>query len=106
MANYMYIYYNGGDMGDLPMEEVRKAWGDWFEKLGSNLVDAGNPFNDNGMAVERSGVSAIENFPSSGYSIVKADSMEKAVEMTKGCPLLAEKGPKGAAIRVYETLPM
>jgi hypothetical protein len=66
-------------------------------------MDAGNQFAPNGMAVEKSGVSKIENFPSTGYSIIKADSMEEAVELTKGCPLL--KSDK-AAVRVYEAMPM
>ena len=93
-------------MGDAPMEEVKKAWGAWFGKLGDSLVDAGNPFNDNGKAVEKSGVSDIENHPSSGYSIVKAKSMDEAVELAKGCPLLGDGGPDEGAVRVYETVPM
>ena len=103
MKNYVLIYYSGGDMGDAPMEEVRAAWMGWFEKLGDKVVDAGNPFNDGGKAVEQSGVSTIENFPASGYTIVKANSMDEAVEVAKGCPIL--QSPK-AAVRVYETMPM
>jgi len=106
MTNYVFVYYNGGSMGDGTMEEVKAAWGAWFGELGESLVDAGNPFNDNGMAVEKSGANAIENHPSSGYSIVKADSMDAAVEMAKGCPMLADGGPEGGAVRVYETMPM
>jgi hypothetical protein len=54
-------------------------------------------------AVEKSGVSTIENHPASGYSIVKASSLDEAVDLAKGCPILEE--PAGA-VRVYETLPM
>jgi hypothetical protein len=104
MKNYVFIYYNGGDMGDLPMDKIKADWMAWFEKLGDKLVDAGNPFNDGGQAVEKSGVTTIENFPASGYTIVKAGSMDDAVEMAKGCPML-EHTPKGA-VRVYETMPM
>lgn len=35
----------------------------------------------------------------SGYSIIKADSVDAAVEMAKGCPVLQG----GAQISVYET---
>jgi hypothetical protein len=106
MANYVFVYYNQGSMGDAPVEEVKKAWGAWFGSLGDKLVDGGNPFNDNGMAVEASGASKIENYPATGYSIVKAGSMDDAVKIAKGCPLLADNGPEGAAVRVYETVPM
>ncbi|MBX4197443.1 YciI family protein [Candidatus Saccharibacteria bacterium] len=102
MKNYVYLYYNQGT-NQAPSEEVAKAWGDWFGKLGDKLVDAGNPFNSGGKAVEKSGVSTIENWPATGYSIVKASSLDEAVEWAKDCPVLEE--PKGA-VRVYETLPM
>jgi hypothetical protein len=108
MKNYVFIYYNEGSMEGADaatMDAVKQAWGVWFGELGGSLVDGGNPFNSNGMAVEASGVSDIENHPATGYSIVKADSMEAAVEMAKGCPMLKD-GTEGAAVRVYETLPM
>lgn len=108
MANYVFVYYNGGDTGDAPMDEVKKAWGAWFGELGDSLVDGGNPFNDNAMWVDRSGSGEItaDKHPSSGYSIVKAGSMDEAVEMSKGCPGLGDHGPEGFAVRVYETMPM
>jgi len=37
----------------------------------------------------------------SGYSILKADSLNQAVELAKGCPVLES----GAKISVYETFP-
>lgn len=104
MGKYVFIYYNGGSTGDMPMEEVKAAWMKWFGELGDKLIDGGNPFNDGGKAVENSGVTTIENFPASGYSIVKADSMDEATEMAKGCPVLEHV--ETAAIRVYEALPM
>jgi hypothetical protein len=38
----------------------------------------------------------------SGYSIIKADSLDAAVEMAKGCPVLQG----GGQISVYETFPV
>ena len=103
MKNYIYVYYDSSEKNDVPMEEVSKAWMGWFQELGDKIVDAGNPFNSGGMAVEKSGVSEIENFPATGYSIVKANSMEEAVDMAQTCPLVSLDG---AAIRVYEAHPM
>jgi hypothetical protein len=101
MKNYVFIYYDSSNAE--ASEEVAKAWGEWFGKLGDKLVDAGNPFASGGKAVEKSGVTTIENHPATGYSIVKAESLDEAVEMAKGCPLVESDT---AAVRVYETLPM
>jgi hypothetical protein len=103
MKNYVLEYYNEPNTGDISPEDFAASWQAWFGKVGANLVDAGNPFAPGGQAVEKSGVTTIENYPSTGYSIIKAESMEAAVELAKASPLLNEKG---AVIRVYETLPM
>ena len=103
MKNYVYSYFNNGIREDVSPEDFKAEWGAWFGSLGDNLVDAGNPFAAGGQAVEKSGVTTIENWPSTGYSIVKADSMDQAVEWAKNCPVLNE--PDGA-VRVYETMPM
>jgi len=103
MKNYVYIYYNNGVREGLSPEVSQTEWGTWFGKLGDKLVDAGNPFNEGGKAVEKTGVSTIENWPATGYSIVKANSLDEAAEWAKDCPVLME--PDGA-VRVYETMPM
>ena len=84
------------------MEESMAAWNKWFGQLGDKVTDAGNPFKDGGKAVEKSGVTTIENFPATGYSIVKADSMDEATGLAKDCPALES----GGAVRVYEAMPM
>jgi hypothetical protein len=38
----------------------------------------------------------------SGYSVLKADSLDQAVELSKGCPVLAG----GATVLVSETFPV
>jgi hypothetical protein len=103
MKNYVLIYDNGGFVGDKPMDEILKDWGVWFEELGSKLVDGGNPFNNGAKKITKDGVSDVEK-GLSGYSIVKVASMDEAVELAKGCPMLIHS-PK-AVVQVYETLPM
>lgn len=99
MGKYVYIYYAGKDTdaGD------DAAWGKWFGELGDKLVDGGNPFNEGGQAVHQGGVMAVTDKPVTGYSIVSADSMDAAVELAKGCPLVDSKD---GAVCVYEALPM
>ena len=104
MSNFVFIYYNGGETGDLPMEEVTKAWMEWFGSLGDKLVDGGNPFNDGAQSVTKSGNSAVGPNPATGYSIVKANSLDEAVEIAKGCPMLEHVA--SSEVQVYEALPM
>jgi hypothetical protein len=99
MGKYVYIYYASAtaDAGNA------EAWGKWFGELGDKLIDAGNPFSESGQAVHQGGVMAIQDKPATGYSIVKADSMEEATQLAKGCPLITAKD---SAVGVYEALPM
>ncbi|HEY5442721.1 MAG TPA: hypothetical protein VIJ68_04230 [Candidatus Saccharimonadales bacterium] len=103
MKNYVFIYYNNGTRDGVSPEESKAAWGAWFGSLGDKIVDAGNPFNDGGKAVEKSGITTIENYPATGYTIVKANGLDEAAALAKDCPVLDE--PDGA-VRVYETLAM
>jgi hypothetical protein len=78
-----------------------KAWMNWMGELGDALKDGGNPFTPAVKSIGADG--SVSDGPAgsmaSGYSIVKADSLDAAVEMAKGCPVLAG----GATISVYET---
>jgi hypothetical protein len=100
MGKYIFIYYAGKDSADAGSAE---AWGSWFGTLGDKLIDGGNPFNDGGQAVFADGVMPVNSPAATGYSIVKASSMEEATEIAKGCPLMLAKD---AAVGVYEALPM
>ena len=110
MSKYVFLYYigeNGLTQEDMESmdDSVMEAWGKWFESMGSNLVDGGNPFAPGGTYVDAKGESgAIESWPATGYSIVNAENMEAAQEIAKGCPML-ENNPDGV-VRVFEALPM
>jgi len=107
MKKFVFEYYS--DMTMAEREErgmdagVKEQWNTWFGSIGTKMVDGGNPFAPNGMSVEKSGVSKIEKWPSTGYSIVNAADMDEATELAKGCPVL---DAKGGLVRVYEALPM
>jgi len=99
MANYVLVYHGGG-MPDSPEEGARimQAWTAWFGELGERLVDGGNPASATRTIAANGSVSDDANGPS-GYSIIKADSLDAAVELAKGCPVLQG----GASIQVVET---
>ena len=101
MATYLLVYH-GGSMPETEEERgsVMQAWGDWFGKLGGALKDPGNPVSqtrtiDSSGAVSNGG----GNGHASGYSIIEADSLDSAVALAKGCPVLLG----GATIEVAET---
>lgn len=99
MANYLLAYV-GGDEPD--SEEagaaVMNAWMAWFGTLGDAVVDPGNPIGAS-AAVASDGSVVAATAGVTGYSVVKADSLDAAIEMAKGCPHLAANG----GVEVYET---
>ena len=102
MADYVLLY-SGGGMPATEAEQaaVMKEWDAWYRKLDGTLVDGGNPFTGNAKSIASDGKvsDGAGGTMASGYSIIKADSLNAAVEIAKRCPVL--KG--GAKITVYET---
>ena len=99
MANYLLTYYGGG-MPESPDESAKvvAAWGVWFGQLGDALVDGGNPTSQS-RAISPDGSVMDATMAPSGYSVIKADSLDAAVKMAGGCPVLAG----GASVVVSET---
>lgn len=99
MANYVLVYHGGG-MPETPEEgaKIMQAWNVWFGELGDSLVDGGNPASATKTIAPNGSVSDDPSGPS-GYSILKADSLDAAVALAKGCPVLQG----GASIQVVET---
>lgn len=98
------LAYTGGSVPESPAEQqaVMDAWTGWFGALGGAVVDGGAPFGlsstiaGDGPAID-GGASAL-----TGYSIVEAPDLAAAVEMGRGCPILAG----GGSVEVYETMAM
>ena len=104
MANFVLLYSGGGMAAtDAERKKLMDAWGTWFGKLGSAVVDGGNPFTAKAKSVGKDGkISEGDGgMMHTGYSILKADSLDAAAEMAKGCPVLMG----GGKIAVYEVHP-
>ena len=102
MANYLLLY-SGGRMpeGEAEQAAVMQAWMSWFGELGSTLVDGGNPTSGQAKTIGSDGTVSEGSVlgMASGYSVIKADSLDEAVAKAKGCPVLQG----GAQIVVLET---
>ena len=89
MKNYAFFYY-GEPKFDNPEEGAKEqaSFMAWVSSLGDAVVNPGTPL-ETAKTVSASGVS---DGPSSnrltGFSVVKADNMEAAIEMARGCPFL------------------
>jgi hypothetical protein len=100
MANYVLVYKGGRQSGGNP-EAAMAAWGQWFGKLGSAVVEGGNPFGPSKVV---GGGNATDGASSNltGFSILKADSLDAAAALAKDCPVVAN----GGTVEVYETIKM
>jgi hypothetical protein len=105
MATFVLLY-SGGSMPATEAEQaaVMQAWGAWYERLGDAVVDGGNPFMPGVRSITSDGTvtDGPIGTPVSGYSILRAASLNAAVELAQGCPLLKANG----RISVYETMEM
>ena len=103
MANYLLLYHGGGmPTTDEEREKVLADWGVWMKQCGDNLVDAGNPCKPPAKKVTKDDVSDESGDPVTGYSVVKADSMDDAVKAAQMVPLVVDGS---GWCEVYETFP-
>lgn len=84
---------------DEEKQKVMAAWGEWMKQCGDNLVDAGNPCS-NSKSVNKDAVGAVSGEPITGYSVIKADSMDDAVKAAQMVPLVVDGS---GSVDVYET---
>ncbi len=103
MSNYIFAYH-GGKMPDSPEEGAKHMakWKAWVGGLGDAVVNPGTPLGKS-KTVSSNGVSDDGGSnPLSGIFIVKADSMDAALEMAKEDPFLE----LGGTIEVAEAMKM
>lgn len=101
MANFL-LAYHGGTPPSTPEEgeKVMQAWMSWMGSLGDAIVDGGNPVSmaktvsSNGSVSDGGGENAV-----TGYSVIKADNLDAAVALARGCPHLQS----GGSVEVAET---
>ena len=98
MAKFVLVY-RGGAMADTEeaQQAAMAAWGAWFGQLGAAVVDGGAPFGASGAVGGGSATTGL-----TGYSILSADSLDAAIGLAGGCPIVAD----GGQVEVYEAIDM
>ena len=106
MKDFLFVYRTDNNtMNTLPkrspeeMQASTKRWMDWIGGIAAQnkLTDRGNRLVPSGKVVKGDNVIADGPYTEIkeciiGYSIVKANSIEDATELAKGCPVLVIGG--------------
>jgi len=74
-----------------PTPDTMAAWNAWFDSMGANVVERGNPIFES-RAIGTCGTES----PLGGYSLITADDLEEAVTLARGCPFV----PLGGGVEV------
>ncbi len=102
MKDFLFVFRDKGTPTNISPDEMQamtKRWMDWIGGIAAQnkLGDRGNRLFPSGKVVKPGNV--ITDGPYSeikesigGYSIVKANSLEEATELAKGCPGLTVGG--------------
>jgi len=100
MPNFILAYH--GEMKKPATPEEGNAqmvkWRTWLQGLGSAIVNPGSPLGSSKLVTPR-GVSE-DNLSDrmTGFSVVKADNLDAAIELAKSCPYVE----LGGTLRVAE----
>lgn len=93
MAQFVIVYL-GGNPPATPEEgkQHMAAYQKWLGGLGDAVVSPANPFKDTHVVSADGEVTKGSSVAMSGYTIIEAESIEAAVEITKQCPFLGIGG--------------
>lgn len=91
MSNYLLAFRGTPNAASTAAQDA--TWGNWFRGLGPAIVDTGHrvgaftTIGSEGQPVQNGG-----SEPLRGYILVTADSLQAAVELARGCPILQTGG--------------
>jgi len=85
MTTFLFSYRMPKDVPG--RSDVMDRWTSWFEGMGGDLVDTGNPTLPSEVLGDAGPDSAL-----GGYSIVRAADLDAAIALAEGCPALTEGG--------------
>jgi len=108
MKKFIFLYFGGEQpKNEEELKKEMELWMTWLNGLKSEgiLVDMGSAFADNGKEVSAKETLSLtpKMWPALGYNIIQTDNIEKAVEISKGCPSFNQEN---TVVRVFEFLDM
>jgi hypothetical protein len=102
MKEFVYLYHNApsNPLSPEQMQQQMQRWRDWLQELDAagHLKDAGHPLEREGRLVKGK-PGAVTDGPFAevkdvigGYTLVVADGIEQATELSKRCPIFRAGG--------------
>ena len=106
MSKYVVLFY-GGSMpeGEAEQKKSMDEWTAWYGQMGASVADTGNPFAPMSKNISPSGKITNESDceAPNGYLMLKADSMDAAVSLSKTCPAIKD-GASASVLEVMEIM--
>ena len=101
MSEFLYLY-RGGERGRSPerMQEMMQKWMTWLKDLAQkgHIKDQGQPLERSGKFVKgkqktvTDGPFAETKDVVGGYTLIEAEDLDQAVELSEDCPILEVDG--------------
>lgn len=109
MKDFLFLYHaDAAAMAQRSPEEMQantKKWMDWIGSIAAQnkLADRGNRLHPGGKTVKPNNIVTDGPYAEiketiGGYTMIKAETIEEAAEIAKGCPVLQ----MGGAVEVRE----
>jgi hypothetical protein len=107
VPKFMLLYREPAQPASKPSPEEMQAflgmWNEWFQKFSSSMVDGGDGLKPSGKLLNPGGVVTDGPFVEAkeivgGFSVIKADDYEGALEIARECPIAR----LGGAIEIRE----
>ena len=103
MAEFALIFRNEPTPNFKPspeqIQEIMTEWGAWFKTIGANeqLINMGSRLSSEGKTVHADNSITIGPYTEikeiiTGYIVIKAENIDGATEIAKGCPILKVGG--------------
>jgi hypothetical protein len=80
MAQFLFSYRTPADYAPARPDSL-SAWAAWFQGMGDQLVDAGQPVRESRQIGDCGAGQRL-----AGYTVVTADTVEEALTLAQGCP--------------------
>jgi len=114
MNDFLLIFRQDPSTRNVPpspeqLQNMMKVWQNWIGSIAAQnkLVSSGNRLAADGKVVKPGGLVIDGPFVEmkeaiGGYIVIRADSLEEAADISKGCPILAV----GGDVEVRAIVPM
>ena len=114
MTEFLLIFRRGAvepnaHLSPEQLQAMMKPWQDWIGSLAAQnkLVDTGNRLEHAGKVIRPGGLITDGPYVETkeavgGYTLIRANSMEEAIQLSKDCPILSV----GGNVEVRAIIPM